>query len=252
MKKEIYDPKEPKKIGMLTPSSNTVLEPICSSMVHGLEDKVTMHYSRLAVKTISLDEDGLSQFDIDPFLRASELLADADVDAIAWNGTSGGWFGLESDRKICDRITKETGIPATTSMLAMIEAFERNNVETVHTITPYISDINDLIKKQYKKLGYKVINSKGLEQTINRSFSLVTENQIDKMCREVSIDKADAITILCTNLKSAYQIEQLERDYGITVYDSIALTVWKTLQMVGINPSIIEGWGKIFKNQTTD
>jgi len=33
MKKTMFDPAEQKKIGMLTPSSNTALEPICSRML---------------------------------------------------------------------------------------------------------------------------------------------------------------------------------------------------------------------------
>lgn len=247
MQKTMFDPKEQKKIGMLTPSSNTALEPICSRMVSGLEDLATMHYSRLEVTKISLEDDALAQFNVDPFLRAAEYLAHADVDAIAWNGTSGGWTGFEFDRKVCEKITEATGIPATTSMLAMLEAFEENKVKTLHMVTPYIPEIDKLIAKQYKECGYDVINSRGLNQTVNRSYSLVTPEQIDLMCKEVSADPADGISIICTNLRSTWQIEQLERDYGITVYDSTAVTVWKTLKMVGIDPSVIKGWGKLFE-----
>lgn len=244
---------EPKKIGMLTPSSNTALEPICSRMVTGMEDQVTMHYSRLEVTKISLEKDALAQFDLDPFLRAAEFLAHAEVDAIAWNGTSGGWVGFDFDRMLCEKITEATGIPATTSMLAMLEAFEENNVKSLHMVTPYIDSIDELIMKQLEETcGYKVINSRRLNQTDNRSFSLVTPEQFDQMCREVSADPADAISIICTNLKSTWQIEQLERDYGITVYDSTAVTVWKTLKMVGIDPSVVKGWGNLFSRVTVN
>jgi maleate isomerase len=246
MPKTMFDPTEQKKIGMLTPSSNTALEPICSRMVSGLENQVTMHYSRLVVTKISLEEDALSQFDLDPFLRAADLLAHADVDAIAWNGTSGGWVGLEFDRMLCEKITEVTGIPATTSMLAMLDAFKENQVQTLHMVTPYIPSIDELIAQQYEKYGYRVIQARGLNQTINRSFSLVTPEQINQMCKEVSVEPADGISIICTNLRSTWQIEQLEKDYGITVYDSTAVTVWKTLKMVGIDPSIIKGWGNLF------
>lgn len=248
MQKTMYDPTEQKKIGMLTPSSNTALEPICSKMVSGLEDQVTMHYSRLVVTKISLEKDALSQFDMDPFLRAAELLAHADVDAIAWNGTSGGWTGFDFDRMVCEKITEATGIPATTSMLAMLDAFKENDLKSLHMVTPYIPEIDALIKKQFEeKCGFQVINSRGLNQTVNRSFSLVTPEQIDKMCKEVSVDPADGTSIICTNLRSTWQVEQLERDYGITVYDSTAVTVWKTLKMVGIDPSIVKGWGRLFE-----
>ncbi len=250
MPKTMFDPTEQKKIGMLTPSSNTALEPICSRMVSGLEDLVTMHYSRLEVTKISLEKDALSQFDLDPFLRASEFLAHADVDAIAWNGTSGGWVGFEFDKMVCEKITEATGIPATTSMLAMLEAFAENNVKTLHMVTPYIPEIDELIAQQFDRYGYKVLNSRGLNQTVNRSFALVTPERIEQSCKEVSFDQpADGISIICTNLRSTWQIEQLEKDYGITVYDSTAVTVWKTLKMVGLNPNIVKGWGRLFDSK---
>ncbi len=112
MKKVIYDPREQKKIGMLTPSSNTTLEPICSNMVAGKETIVTMHYGRFSVTKISLEEDALAQFDMKPMLQAARLLADADVDVIAWNGTSGGWLGFDIDRQLCARIRRRDRNPA--------------------------------------------------------------------------------------------------------------------------------------------
>lgn len=41
------------KLGMLTPSSNTALEPITSAMVSGLPN-VSAHFSRFTVTEISL------------------------------------------------------------------------------------------------------------------------------------------------------------------------------------------------------
>ena len=128
MKKVIFDEHEQKKIGMLTPSSNTTLEPICSNMVCGLEKTVTMHYGRFRVTKISLEQDALSQFDFKPMLQASSLLADADVDVIAWNGTSGGWLGFDVDEELCMTIEKETGISATTSMISQMRAFKEKEV----------------------------------------------------------------------------------------------------------------------------
>ncbi|MHB1654436.1 MAG: maleate cis-trans isomerase family protein [Desulfitobacteriaceae bacterium] len=246
MNKTMFDPIEQKKIGMLTPSSNTALEPICSRMISGLEDIVTMHYARFTVTKISLEQDALSQFDFDPMLRAAEHLAHADVDVIAWNGTSGGWLGFDIDEVLCKKITKATGIPATTSMLAQLEAFERDGVKKVHLVTPYIPRINELICGQYEKCGYEVGNVRGLAQTINRSFSLVQQERIAQMVKEVSVDPADGISIVCTNLPAMWKVEEFEKTYGMTVYDSIGVVVWKALLMAGVNPNIIKGWGKLF------
>ncbi len=112
-------------IGMLTPSSNTVLEPYTAALLHGLFPRVTAHFQRFTVKEISLSDDALAQFDPTPLLEAATLLNDARMDVIAWNGTSASWLGFEVDRQLCDAITVATGVPATTSVLALNEALER-------------------------------------------------------------------------------------------------------------------------------
>ena len=79
-----------KRLGMITPSSNSVLEPVTSAMLHGVPD-ITAHFSRFRVTEIALDAAALNQFDASVMLPAADLLADAKVDAIAWNGTSASW-----------------------------------------------------------------------------------------------------------------------------------------------------------------
>lgn len=246
MKKVIFDEREQKKIGMLTPSSNTTLEPICSNMVCGLEQTVTMHYGRFRVTKISLEQDALSQFDFEPMLEASRLLADADVDVIAWNGTSGGWLGFDMDEKLCKTIEEETGIPATTSMLSQLKAFEENGVKTIHLITPYTQDINDRIIKEYEKSGIQVINSVCLNQSVNRSFALVPQEKIEEMFETVCKDKADGISVVCTNFPAMWSVPKMEEKYGMTVYDTINVVVWDSLKMAGLEPDIVKGWGRLF------
>ncbi|OYU72953.1 MAG: Asp/Glu/hydantoin racemase, partial [Alphaproteobacteria bacterium PA3] len=51
-----------KRIGVLTPSSNTALEPLTSAML-GEVPQVSVHFSRFAVTEISLRQNSLSQFD---------------------------------------------------------------------------------------------------------------------------------------------------------------------------------------------
>ena len=98
-------------LGMLTPSSNTALEPITSAMLSGLPE-TSAHFSRFEVTEIALSPKALAQFDTDNILRAAELLAHAKVDVIGWNGTASGWLGFETDVKLCEQITAATGIPA--------------------------------------------------------------------------------------------------------------------------------------------
>jgi len=59
-------------LGMLTPSSNTTLEPITTAMLAGLSE-VSIHFSRFPVTEIALSDRALEQFEEAPILRAAEL-----------------------------------------------------------------------------------------------------------------------------------------------------------------------------------
>jgi len=108
----------PIRLGMLTPSSNTVLEPVTTAMVSGLPD-VSVHFSRFRVTEIALSADSLAQFDDSTILAAAELLAHAKVDAIALRGTSSGWLGFARDRQLVERIRLDRILVATTAVLAL-------------------------------------------------------------------------------------------------------------------------------------
>lgn len=72
----------PRRIGVLTPSSNTLLEPITTGMLASLPD-VTVHFARFRVTEIALTDAALAQFDTEAVLAAARLLADARCDVIA-------------------------------------------------------------------------------------------------------------------------------------------------------------------------
>lgn len=233
-------------LGMLTPSSNTALEPITSAMVSGLPE-VSAHFSRFKVTEIALSEQALAQFDNSNILRAAELLAHAKVDVIGWNGTSSGWLGFEADVKLCEQITAATGIPATTSMLALNEILEQTKATRLGYVTPYRDDVQAKIIANYETLGIACQAERHLGLQDNFSFSEVTSAQIETMLREVAAHKPEAIAIICTNLKAAPLVARLELETGIPIYDTIATVVWKCLKMTGVEPRRVSEWGSLFQ-----
>lgn len=233
-------------LGMLTPSSNTALEPITAAMLAGVPE-VTAHFSRFKVTEIALSDTALAQFNTDEILRAAELLAHARVDAIGWNGTSSGWLGFETDVRLCEQITAATGIPATTSMLALNEVLERQKVARLGYVTPYLDDVQAKILRNYEKLGIACRGERHLGLQDNFSFSEVPPAQLEAMTREVAREKPDAIAVVCTNLRAAPSVAQLERETGIPIYDSIATVVWKCLKLAGVDTRRVTGWGSLFQ-----
>jgi maleate isomerase len=234
-----------RRLGMLTPSSNTVLEPLTAAMLADLPD-VTAHFGRFRVTEIALGQSAVGQFEMEPMLAAAELLADAKVASICWNGTSAGWLGFESDERLCDAITERTGIPACSSALALNEIFARTGVRRFGLVTPYLPEIQQAIVANYAAAGYECVAERHLLERDNFAFSTFGEELIAKLCREVARAKPDAITIFCTNFRGARIVANLEEELGIPIYDTAATAVWKSLALAGVAPKRVQGWGRLF------
>src|ERR1041384_456016 len=232
-------------LGMLTPSSNTILEPVTTAMISGLPE-VTAHFSRFKVTEIALSGPALAQFDDSEILRAAELLAHAKVNVIAWNGTSSGWLGFERDVRLCERIQQATGIPACTAMLALNELLALTGAKRVGFVTPYLDDVQARINANYEKAGYTVAADRHLRIQDNFSVSAISAKQMPARTGEVAAAKPDAIAIVCTNMRGAPLAAELETQHGIPVYDTVSTTVWKSLKIAGVDTARIKGWGTIF------
>ena len=233
------------RIGMLTPSSNTVLEPVSQAMVAGLPE-VSVHFQRFPVTEIALSGRALAQFDDTLLLRAAELLAHARVDVIAWNGTSSGWLGFETDMRLCARITAATGAAATSSMLALNEVLATRGVRSIGLITPYRDDVQARLIANYARHGLPCRAERHLGLQDNFSFADVTPETIMSLAHEVAASGPDAIGIICTNMRAGPLAAGLEQALGIPVYDSVATAMWKALHLAGVDAARVQGWGSLF------
>jgi maleate isomerase len=238
---------ERKLLGMLVPSSNTVLEPMCAAMLAGVSN-VSAHFARFRVTEIALTPAALGQFRLQPMLEAASLLADAKVDAICWNGTSASWLGLDTDRSLCSAIQAQTGIDATSAVLALEQIFRQSGVGRFGLVSPYLSDVQSKIMTQFRAEGFECIAERHSELRDNFSFSELTPEDLKLMVREVAEERPQAITLLCTNLRGAPLVEELEQEFGLPIYDSVAVALWGSLRAAQVDPACIKGWGSLFRN----
>ena len=230
---------------MLTPSSNTTLEPVTTAMLASLPE-ASAHFARFRVTEIALNKEALGQFDESEILRAAELLAHARVQCIGWSGTSASWLGFDADQRLCRCITEATGVAASTSVLALNEIFARSGVKCFGLVTPYLDDVQAAIVRNYAAAGFECVAERHLGLRDNFSFSEVDAERLRTMVREVAAARPDAIAILCTHLRGAPLVAELEAELGIPIHDSVATVVWKSLQCAGADPRRVRGWGRLF------
>ncbi|KAI5247879.1 hypothetical protein E4T47_08899 [Aureobasidium subglaciale] len=234
------------RIGILTPSSNTVLEPLSQKIIDQLPE-VSVHFSRFTVHKIALSSDALAQFDNTKIIEAAKLLADAYVDVIGWSGTSSGWLGFEQDEKLCEEITAATGIPATTSVLALNKLVKKLGVEKMSLVTPYTDDVQEAITRNYATIGVDCNLERHLRQSHNAGFADISVATLDDMVGEVVKGGANNVSVFCTGLKAAQRVNFWEERYNICVLDTVATVMWDALRISGVDTGRIVGWGKLFQ-----
>lgn len=221
------------KLGFLTPSSNTVLEPGIASLLRDTPE-VTAHFARFRVLAINLGAAASQQFDPAPVLAAAEMLADAKVDSICWAGTSGSWLGFAQDEALCAAITQRTGIPATTATLALRDALRLAGITRLALVTPYLSEVQEAIIANLTREGFEVTAERHLEDPGNYSFALHLPETVGAlMDSAVRESLTEAVVVHCTNFRGLATACDLEARRDVLVVDSVAISLWGSARLAG-------------------
>lgn len=240
------EPSEARRVGMLVPSSNIVVEPYTFAMFAPFGDAASVHFSRFRVVEISDSDASRGQFHLETILDAADRLAETQPHCIAWCGTAASWLGLETDREMCRAITARTGIPATSAMLAYEAWFAHRRVRRLAFVTPYLDEIQTQVVANLQAQGIDVTSERHLQDRGNFSYGIYGPEVVADLIREVAPTGPDAVAVICTNFRGAPFAERLEAELGLPVVDSVAVTAAQAMRLAGLDPSRVKGWGQVF------
>lgn len=234
-------------IATITPSGNRTVERVTQAICAGLAN-VTPLFTRIpVVGNTSPDQAPADPYDWRTMNAAAELLAHAQPAAICWNGSKGGDYGFEIDRRLCAEITAATGIPAVTAALATLEALERFGARRLALVTPYADAAQQRVIANFVAKGFAIAGERHAGLTDNLSYGAVPPAEVAAMARAAAADaRADAILFFCTNLNGAPVVAELEAQTGLPVVDSTAAGVWALLKAAGFDAASVTGWGRLF------
>lgn len=231
---------QPKKIGMLLPSSNAMAEPEIQRM---LPSDVTVLTTRLKLAgSTAAALLGMTE----KVEEASGLLADAAVDLIVFNCTAVSTFDPSMGEKISGRISAACGIPATTTSEALLAAFKVLRAKRIVLITPYIEEVNLREVDFLEHHGYEVVSQVGLGLLEGTSMAEVSPERWVDLARSRRDDSTDIYFLSCTAINVSSIIETLESELGRPVVTSNQAMLWHCLRRLGRNESI-RGLGMLFE-----
>ena len=223
------------KIGRISPSPETVG---CEEWRRALPDGVCLVETRTLIYDVTVE--GLAET-VKQVERAALELASAEVDVILQAGTAIAFFrGFGHDRELCQRITATTGIKATTSLTAVVEALKILGIKAPAVATSYLADIDARLADVLEKSGFvvAVIRGMGLKRSID--MGKIRPEETYRFARAIvdAAPGADGIFISCGNLRTFEAIEPLEKDTGLPVVTSNQAGLWQALRMAGIEDKL--------------
>jgi maleate isomerase len=232
------------KIGRISPSPETVG---AEEWRRSMPDGVCLVETRTLVHDVTVE--GLAEA-VAQVERAALELASAEVDLILQAGTAIAFFrGLGHDAELSRRIAAATGIRATTSLTAVVEALRALGIRRPAIATSYIADIDARLKDVLEKSGFEVAAIKGMGIQKSIDMGKVKPEETYRLAKDVarSAPGADGILVSCGNLRSFEAIEPLETDTGLPVVTSNQAGLWQALRLVGVNEHL-PNLGRLLRN----
>jgi maleate isomerase len=235
-----------KAIGTITPSGNIVVERVTAAILADFPE-VSGHFSRTPV--FGSSSAYANTYDWDSMMTAARLLSHAHLDVICWNGSKGASLGFVAEAELCDRITQETGVKATTSIRALDTVLRESGAKSIGLVSPHDDAYQEMVVKEFDKRGYRCIAEQHSGFTDNFSYCTVPDADIVAMVRKVAAAKPDAIVTFCTNFPAAHLVALLEQETGIPIYDTTSIGVWDSLRRAGVETGRGARWGRLFGSE---
>ena len=209
---------EPVRVGLLGPSSNTVMEVDFNRRLPA--DRFTVHTGRMYLEetTPEAESDMLDRH----AMPAARDVGTARPHLLVFGCTSAGALrGNDADRELCERMAEATGTEVISTIRSVREALERRGARRVGIVTPYVEALNEKIRASVEADGIEVAAIRGLGITENFAIATVPPEQIVRFAQEtiggLDVDLAFAS---CTNFRAVEAIAGIEDALGIPAVTS--------------------------------
>jgi maleate isomerase len=225
---------ESKRVGVLVPSSNTVMEP---DFWRALPPGATLHTARMFLEDTT--PEGEHRMLDEHVLPAARDLATARPDLIVFGCTSAGALrGNDYDAELCRRISDLSGVPTVSVIASVRRAIAASGARRVGVVTPYVDALNQPIRESVEADGVEVATIAGLGITDNFEIAAVPRREIlelaDRTLRGLAVDLA---FVSCTNFPAMAALPELERRLGLPVVTSNQAAIATVLRMLDAAPA---------------
>jgi arylmalonate decarboxylase len=182
-------------------------------------------------------------------IPAAEALAKQGAKAISVFGSSLTFYkGAKFNQDLVDKVTKATGLPATTQSNGLVDGLRTVNAKRVALATAYTDVVTERLKVFLQEHGFVVTAMKGLGYDRIPESATIGQEVLFKLGVDAygMSQKADALVVSCGALKTLDLIVPLEKQISVPVVSSTPHGLMNAVRLVGVSPRV-KGFGKAFE-----
>ena len=223
------------RVGLLVPSSNTVME---VDFYRNLPSSVTAHTGRMYMESTTVR--GMELMLDEHTIPAARVLATVNPDMVVFGCTTAGTLrGDDYDIELCRRLTEATGAPTISVIQAVKHELKAAGGSTVAILTPYVDALNQQIKASVETDGLQVVAMHGMGITHNFDIAQVQPSQIVQFARGKLGARlsADILFVSCANYQAVSALPRLRELYGRPVVTSTQAALAVVRRTLSLEPA---------------
>jgi maleate isomerase len=170
---------------------------------------------------------------LDSLLPPARRLAASGVDAIVWACTSGSFVGgLDAARDQIGRLSDATGVPATSTALAMATAAQSLGARQVDLLSAYPEPVTALLRAFLREAGLEVVDVRSLDCVHSRNSFAVNVTEELRAFVQGKAGRSEPILMPDTALNTLDQLAELGSIAARPVVTANAASLWQGLRLL--------------------
>jgi maleate isomerase len=238
-----------KKIGIVVPSTNTVVGPECEPL---RPRGVTNHVARLTIKQrpIEASDQGFMAHvqamreGIGPAIdQVMTCAPDHVIMGVAIEAFAGGVAGADVLQKA---FSERAGVGISMGSIAAVAALHKFGAKRIAVLTPHQPKGDAMVQGYLTEAGFQIICLVGLKCASPFAIAEVQPATLRRTLREIDTPQVDAILQVGTNLAAGAVAAEAERWLEKPVLAMNVVTYWDALRRMGIEDRVY-GCGRILE-----
>ncbi len=230
------------RVGLIYPA--VVAETLLTDFFRIAPEGVTLAMTQLSIQILHESDITRANSEID---RAVSYLAARNVDCIVAAGAPiVRNLGLGADAELIEKIESETGIPATTSQTAAVQALRQVGAKRVAVASPYHEDQDLKVRVFLEGSGFEISTISGLKRDVAEIHNISLGDAYHHAKRTFFADPtADAIYAPCGHF-TVPDVPSLERETGVPVITSTMAMIWGAFSLCNVRDAGLAQHGRVF------